>query len=48
MFVPIAMMFMRDVFVGELGVVCGFFLKHLVTRKLNRHRNVGLEHRRWH
>lgn len=43
MFVPIAMMFMWDVFVGELGVVCGFSLKHLVTGKLSRHRNTDLE-----
>lgn len=43
LFVPIAMMFMWDVFVGKLGVVCGFSLKHLVTGKLSRHRSMDLE-----
>lgn len=47
LFVPIGMMFMWDVFVGELDVVCGFFLKHHVIGKLNRHRNMDLEQLKW-
>lgn len=47
LFVPIAMMFIWDVFVGELSVVCGFPLKHLVLGKLSRHRNMDLEQLKW-
>lgn len=47
LFVPMALTFMWDVFVGELGVVRGFFLKHLVTRGLSRHRNMDLEQLKW-
>lgn len=44
---PIAVVFMWDVFVGELGVVCNFSLKHLVTGKLSRHRNMDLKQLKW-
>lgn len=47
LFVPIAMMFVWDVFVGEPCVVCGFSLKRLVTGRLSRFRNMDLEQLKW-